>query len=112
MERLISTLGLFSMVGFAWLLSSHRSKVPWRVVIGGLLLQFGLGMLVLRTKMGRIVFEELGEFFTGLLQFVSEGSILVFGESFGDHFVAWTAQDHGRQISAGRQHENQQAAGA
>lgn len=40
MERVISFVGLFVMIGLAWLMSSNRRKFPWRVVIGGLLLQF------------------------------------------------------------------------
>lgn len=40
MERVISFVGLFVMIGLAWLMSSNRRKFPWRVVIGGLILQF------------------------------------------------------------------------
>jgi CNT family concentrative nucleoside transporter len=39
MERLISFVGLFVMIGLAWLMSNNRRKFPWRVVIGGLILQ-------------------------------------------------------------------------
>lgn len=40
MPRLISFVGLFVMIALAWLMSSNRRKFPWRVVVGGLLLQF------------------------------------------------------------------------
>jgi CNT family concentrative nucleoside transporter len=40
MERVISFIGLFVMIGLAWLMSSNKRKFPWRVVIGGLILQF------------------------------------------------------------------------
>jgi concentrative nucleoside transporter, CNT family len=40
MERLISFVGLFVMIGLAWLMSSNKRLFPWRVVIGGLVLQF------------------------------------------------------------------------
>jgi CNT family concentrative nucleoside transporter len=40
MERFISFVGLFVMIGLAWLMSSNKRKFPWRVVIGGLILQF------------------------------------------------------------------------
>lgn len=89
MERLISAAGLFAMVGFAWLLSAHRRRFPWRVVAGGMLLQFGLGLLVMRTKSGQLAFDQLGKFFTKLLDFVDEGCILVFGEGFREHFIAF-----------------------
>ena len=81
MERLISAVGLFAMVGFAWLLSSHKNRVSWRVVVGGMLLQFCLGVIILRTDPGREVFQFFGDTFNALLDCVDEGSALVFGRS-------------------------------
>jgi len=89
MERLISAVGLFAMVGFAWLLSSHKTKVSWRVVVGGMALQFGLGLLVLRTYSGRLVFERAGDIFNALLDCVDQGSMTVFGTDFAEHFIAF-----------------------
>ena len=86
MERFISFCGLFIMMGLAWLLSSHKSRVPFRIVIGGVLLQFGLGVLLLKTEPGRVVFHAVGGFFTNLLDFVDEGSRMVFGDNFGDFY--------------------------
>ena len=37
--NLISFFGLFVMIGLAWLMSSHRTKVNWRLVIYGVFLQ-------------------------------------------------------------------------
>ena len=37
--NLISLLGIFVMIGLAWLVSSHRTKVNWRLVIIGVILQ-------------------------------------------------------------------------
>lgn len=89
MERYISLLGLFCMVGFAWLLSAHRRRFPWRIVGGGMALQFVLGLLVLKTNQGQIVFRNLGVFFQRMLDFVDEGCLMVFGDSFRDHFIAF-----------------------
>ncbi|MCP4512857.1 MAG: NupC/NupG family nucleoside CNT transporter, partial [Fuerstiella sp.] len=38
-HRVVAGLGLFVMIGLAWLMSSHRRRFPWRVVVGGLLTQ-------------------------------------------------------------------------
>lgn len=89
MERLISACGLFSMIGFAWLLSSHRKRISPRIVTGGICLQFGLAWLVLRTHAGRRVFERTGEVFTDMLGCVDQGCLLVFGTDFREHFVAF-----------------------
>ena len=81
MERLISIFGLFAMIFFAWLMSAHRSRVAWRVVIGGLALQFALGVFVLKTDAGASVFQWMGDTFNVLLDCVDEGAELVFGSS-------------------------------
>jgi len=67
------------MVGFAWLLSSHKSRIAWRVVVGGMLLQFLLGIVVLRTTPGQEAFKYAGYVFDSLLNCVDEGSKTVFG---------------------------------
>ena len=79
MERAISLLGLFAMVGVAWLMSSHKSRVSPRVVMGGILLQLGLAWLVLETETGQDIFKGIAEFFKELQKYVDEGSLFVFG---------------------------------
>lgn len=77
-QKLISVLGLFVMMGLAWLMSSNRSKVSLRVVVGGLLLQFFFAFLILRTAPGRYFFEFLGDTFKKLLGCVDEGTKFLF----------------------------------
>ena len=89
MERYISLLGLFVMVGLAWLMSSHKSKVSLRIVASGLLLQFTLAVLILKTKTGRTIFQGIGDFFTRMLDFVDSGSEFVFGPQFKDFYFAF-----------------------
>lgn len=87
MERLISFCGLFVMLFLAWLMSSHKRRIPWRVVIGGTLLQFALALLVLKTAGGRRLFNAIGDMFTALLGFTTQGSQLVFPDSPVGHFA-------------------------
>lgn len=89
MERLISFVGLFVMILLAWLMSSHKRKFPWRIVVAGLLLQFGLALLTLKTKPGLAIFDAIGNFFTKILEFTNKGSEFVFGEGFREHFFAF-----------------------
>lgn len=58
MPRLISLLGLAVLIATGWLMSSQRRLFPLRVVVGGLLLQFVLAALVLRTTWGRSFFRR------------------------------------------------------
>ena len=80
MERLIPVLGLCVMVGIAWSLSSDRRRFPVRVVVGGLLMQFILAVLVLRSEIGQSIFQSIGNLFTNLLDCVDKGAGFVFGE--------------------------------
>ena len=77
--RIISLVGLFAMVGIAWLLSSHKTRISWRVVIGGVLLQFSLAAFAFYTPVGEKVFQVAGDFFTQLLGYVDVGTGFMFG---------------------------------
>jgi CNT family concentrative nucleoside transporter len=69
------------MVGIAWSLSSDRRRFPVRVVVGGLLMQFILAVLVLRSEIGQSIFQAIGNLFTNLLDCVDKGAGFVFGEA-------------------------------
>lgn len=79
MERWISVGGLGVLLLLAWMMSSNRRAIRPRVVVGGLLLQFVLALLILRTPPGRAAFDGIERFFTTLLSFVNEGAQFVFG---------------------------------
>lgn len=79
MERLISLCGLFVMVGLAWSLSSNRRLFNPRLLVFGILLQFALGMLILWTPPGELLFNAANNFFNRILAFVDEGSKMLFG---------------------------------
>jgi CNT family concentrative nucleoside transporter len=66
-------------LGIAWLLSSDRSRVSIRIVLGGLLMQFALALVVLRSDLGQSVFQTIGDLFTNLLDCVDQGAGFVFG---------------------------------
>ena len=89
MERAISLLGLVVMMGLAWAMSDHKRRINFRVVWGGLLLQFVLAVFILKTSIGAAIFQSIGDFFTGILGFVDAGTSLVFGEEYVHHFFAF-----------------------
>ncbi len=89
MHQLIAALGYFVMILLAWLMSSHRWRFPWRVVIGGSLLQIAFAVLILKTDAGRRAFTGIGDFVTRLLDCVDAGSSMVFGTDFREHYFAF-----------------------
>lgn len=79
MDRLISFIGLLVMIGIAYLLSEKKKAIQWRTVITGVLLQIVFGLLILKTDIGRNVFDSIGKGFNALLGYTGEGAKFLFG---------------------------------
>ncbi len=79
--RLMSALGLVAMVALAWLLSSHKKHLPWRVVLAGVALQFVFAYLTLNTQTGRAFFQKANDLFVTLVGCTDKGIEFVFGVS-------------------------------
>ena len=72
-------IGLAVLLGLAYLLSTNRKKINWRLVGIGIGLQLLFALLVLKTAPGRGLFEFIGRMFSTLLNFTFEGSSFIFG---------------------------------
>ena len=81
-QSFISFIGLFVLIGMAWLVSEDRKRFPVRVVVWGLVLQLSLGFLVLKWEPGERFFSRLNDVVNALLAFTTEGAKFVFA-SFG-----------------------------
>ncbi len=77
--KLVSLLGVIVFIGLAWVLSLDRRRFPWRTVLWGVALQFGLAVVILKTALGRRLFEVARDAFVKLIGFAGEGASLVFG---------------------------------
>jgi len=75
--RAILGVAFFCLV--AWLLSSDRKRVPWRIVLWGLGLQVVLAGWVLGTSGGTRVIQGASTFFAKLISMTDAGTGLVFG---------------------------------
>jgi CNT family concentrative nucleoside transporter len=78
-ERAVGLLGIATMLGLAVLLSYDRKRIDWKLVASGLGLQAVFGLLVLKTELGRAVFQKVGDLITSLLGFQEQGARFVFG---------------------------------
>lgn len=72
--------GLAVLVGIAWLFSTNRRSVDWKLVATGIALQIGFAALVLLVPGGKDVFDAIGQGFVKILSFVGEGSKFIFGD--------------------------------
>jgi CNT family concentrative nucleoside transporter len=86
-ERLISFFGLFVMILLAWLMSNHKRKFPWRIVVAGVLLQFVLAVITIKTWPGQLFFGLIGDAFNQLLEFTNKGSRFLFQDELVDKYV-------------------------
>ena len=77
--KLISLLGLVTLVALAWACSTNRRRFPWRTVLTGLGLQFLFALFILKTPLGEKIFTGAQKAFLSLLDCAAEGSKLVFG---------------------------------
>jgi len=92
MGVLRGVIGLVGLLSIAWVLSSDRRRFPFRLVVSGVVMQWLLAWGVLRTEVGRAVFDAMGQFVTLLLRGADEGASFVFGPLAGGHEdVAWAA---------------------
>ena len=77
--RLVSAIGLFALLGIAWLLSMDRRSIPWRMILWGVGLQFAFAVFILRTPVGERIFAALNTVIVALLGFTVEGARFIFG---------------------------------
>lgn len=78
-QRLISLLGLVTLILAGFIFSAHPSQVSWRAVVWGALLQFVFGLLTIRWEVGRSVFQCIGDKVATFLGYGVEGAAFVFG---------------------------------
>lgn len=72
-------IGLTGLLGLAFLLSENRRAVDWRLVGGGVGLQWLLGVLFLAVPGADRLFNGLARFFVWITDFSAEGARFVFG---------------------------------
>ncbi|HOF81504.1 MAG TPA: nucleoside transporter C-terminal domain-containing protein [Bacteroidales bacterium] len=92
MTLIRSLFGIFVLILIAWLFSSNRKAVSWRVVTIGLLIQVCLAFGVLFIPAVELTFEFIGKIFVKVLDFTKIGSAFLFNDlmnidSFGYVFA-------------------------
>src|SRR5208337_2298044 len=79
MERFAGVLGILFLLGLAYLFSTARKAIQLKTVLWGLGLQWAFGAFVLKSEVGRAIFQYLGDAVNKLLSFAFAGSAFVFG---------------------------------
>ncbi len=81
--HLQSLLGIVVIIALAWLLSENRRAFPFRIVAGGLALQAGLALLLLKIQLARDALFALNGVVAALTSATQAGTSFVFGFAGG-----------------------------
>lgn len=88
MERYIGLLGVGVLILIAYLLSSNRRAISWRIVLLGVTLEFFMAFLLLNFKPVVAVFDVLARGVTKVISFADEGTYFLFGK-LSDSSQVW-----------------------
>ena len=79
MPALQSAIGCLGLVGFAWAISENRKAASWKVAAAGLVIQFGLALVLLKMPGSREVFVWLNDAVLAINAATKAGTGFVFG---------------------------------
>jgi len=80
MHRWIGVLGMITMIGLAYAFSTNRRAIRHKTLAWGLTLQIAFAFLVMRWRIGQLVFEKLGDAANWLLDYAFYGASFIFGD--------------------------------
>lgn len=79
LEKFHGLIGVFLILGIAWLFSNNRSQINYRLVVTGIVLQICLAILILRVEPVKKVFQWMGHQMTHIEEFAKQGAAFVYG---------------------------------
>ena len=84
MNRLIGFVGVFTILGLAYLLSNNKKKIDTKLILWGISLQIFFAVLILKVPGGKFVFNSIDTIIKKILDFSVEGSKFLFGNLADD----------------------------
>lgn len=93
MESILrGVVGMGFLIAVAYLFSSNRKAVSWKLVATGLLLQITLGVLLIKVPFVNEIFKNIGNGFVVFLNFTREGARFLFSDLAVNSFSDTTAK--------------------
>lgn len=74
-----SLLGLMVLPGLAWMMAEERRRPDWRMLTGGITLQFALALLLIKSPQSKAFFAALNDLVLQLDAALASGTTFVFG---------------------------------
>lgn len=79
MNRIISFLGVFVLLGVLYFFSTNKEKVDRKMIIKALIIQFILAFIMVKLPIGQFIMDKVSAFVTTVINFGYEGLSFVFG---------------------------------
>ncbi len=79
MDYIRALLGLLCLIGFAYLFSTSRKTIDWRLVLTGIVLQVVFGLLITQVGFVKNGFNWVSSQFVTILGFSNDGAKFLFG---------------------------------
>ncbi|MEC7860283.1 MAG: nucleoside transporter C-terminal domain-containing protein [Pseudomonadota bacterium] len=76
---IISIIGIFTILGIAWLFSENRKAINLKIIVMAFLLQFLIALFSLYLDFGKMVVQKLSNGARYIIDFSQEGVAFVFG---------------------------------
>ncbi|MCA9294637.1 MAG: hypothetical protein KDA20_12570 [Phycisphaerales bacterium] len=89
MGPLTGVLGIVALIALSWLISENRKRFPWRMVASGVVLQFVLALLFLKTPGVAQAFNRFAQLVNGVIQRADAGAEFLFGPNLMDPTQSW-----------------------
>jgi CNT family concentrative nucleoside transporter len=86
----MSIVGLVVLMFLAWLISSDKKNMNFRLILTGVGLQIVFAVLILWTTPGKLVFEAARVFVAKAISFSDAGAAFVFGPEHKQFFFAFS----------------------
>ncbi len=74
-----SIAGLVVFISIAWLISENRTKVSFKIIIAGIIIQLVVGLILLKLPVFRNFFVSLNRLVLSLEESTTAGTSMVFG---------------------------------
>lgn len=79
MDRFFGIFGIIFILLLAFLMSNNKKRISIKTILSAFILQFLLGVFILKVPLGIKIFETIGGFIQKILDFAKIGSDFVFG---------------------------------
>ena len=87
MEIIRFLVGLFFIIFIAYLFSSDRKNISWKLIFSGVFLQMIFALLISNVSFIESIFRTVSEFFVLLISFSKQGTLFLFPDASFNGFA-------------------------